>query len=131
MDNEDATYADMSVLMCLLFSTRHDDTDGRVNTDYSFRRHSRFKQILRFHSLFFKIVSDKIKLLYCTSESLNVNQEIQIKKGGSYYMDNWEAIRLDLGMIAGFLYGGLGSIWAVPYLLIIKPIIDFFKKLFQ
>ena len=48
-----------------------------------------------------------------------------------YYMDNWEAIRLDLGMIAGFLYGILGSFWAVPYLLIIKPIIEFFKKLFQ
>ena len=46
-------------------------------------------------------------------------------------MDNWEAIRLDLGMIAGFLYGILGSFCALPYLLILKPIIDFFKKLFS
>ena len=46
-------------------------------------------------------------------------------------MNNWEAIRLDLGMVAGFLYGILGSFWALPYLLIIKPIIDFFKKLFN
>ena len=46
-------------------------------------------------------------------------------------MDNWEAIRLDLGMIAGFLYGVLGVLITGPYFLIIKPIIDFFKKLFQ
>ena len=46
-------------------------------------------------------------------------------------MNNWEAIRLDLGMVAGFLYGILGSFWALPYLHIIKPIIDFFKKLFN
>lgn len=46
-------------------------------------------------------------------------------------MSSWDVIRLDLLMIYGFIYGALGSIWAVPYLLIIKPIIEFFKKLFQ
>ena len=46
-------------------------------------------------------------------------------------MDRWDTTRLSLGMIAGFLYGALGVLFTGPYFLIIKPIIDFFKKLFN
>lgn len=46
-------------------------------------------------------------------------------------MESWDVIRLDILMIAGAIYGFLGSFVAVPYLLLIKPVIDFFKKRFQ
>ncbi len=46
-------------------------------------------------------------------------------------MSSWDVIRLDLLMICGAIYGFLGALAVSPYFLFIKPIIDFFKKLFQ